>query len=65
MGLNLGPVIDHYSRILFMPLHCAKRKQTATPSVDKHNATTAPVFETADINGPNTESVLATPPFHN
>jgi hypothetical protein len=64
MGLNLGPVIDHYAWILFTLLHCAKRKHTATSMVDKHTATTAPVFKTADINGPNAESVSSTR-FHN
>jgi hypothetical protein len=64
MDLNLGPVIDHYSWILLMPLHCAKRKHTATRTVDKHAASTAPVFKTADTNGPNPESALSTPPFH-
>jgi hypothetical protein len=64
MGLNIGPVIDHYSWILFMPLHSAKRKHTATRTVDKRNASRELAFKTADINGPNLESVSSTP-FHN
>jgi len=58
MGLNLGLVIDHYSWIVFMPLHCAKRKHTATRKVDKHTSTRELAFKTADINGPNPELVI-------
>jgi hypothetical protein len=65
MGLNLDPVIDNYSWILFIPLHCAKRKHTATRTVDKRTATTELVIKTADINGPTPQSVSTTPPFHN
>jgi len=65
MGLNIGPAIDNYSWILFTPLHCAKRRHTATRTVDKHAATRELVFKTAYINGPNPESVSSTPPFHN
>jgi len=50
MGLNLGPVIDNYSW-MFMPLQCAKRKHTATRTVDKHTASRELVFKTADMNG--------------
>jgi len=58
MVLNLGPVIDHYSWIIFMLLHCAKRKHTATRTVDKHTSTRELAFKTADFNGPNPESVI-------
>ena len=61
MGLNLGPVIDHYSGIVFMPLHCAKRKHTATRTADKHTSTAELAFKTADINGPNSQLVIYSP----
>ena len=41
-----------------MSLHCAKRKHTATRTVDKHTASRELAFKTADINGPNLESVI-------
>ena len=61
MGLNLG----QYSWILFMLLHCVERKHSATRTIDKHTATRELEFKTADINGPNPESVSSTHPFHN
>jgi hypothetical protein len=65
MGLNLGPVIDQYSWILYRAFALRQTQHTATRTVDKHTATRELVFKTADINGPNPESVSSTPPFHN
>jgi len=48
-------------------IHAFAMRQTQAHS-DTHGedaATWELVFKTADINGPNPESVSSTPPFHN
>jgi hypothetical protein len=50
---------------IFVPLHFAKRKHRVRRRVYTHVANRALVFQTADINGPNSEPVSSIPPFHN